>query len=107
MYSFLAVKLNVSKADINEIQKLWGGCSVLQIGHLSVTAAAGVSSDTKLQINISIVMLRVTNSYVVLYNNMAKQIMCFISKHPVLWYVVEWLQFIIYSSLKMNAVSHS
>ena len=72
MYSFLAVKLNVSKADVNEIQNLCDGCSILHISNLSVTAAAGVSSDIKLQINISIVMLRVTNSYTVLYNNIAK-----------------------------------
>lgn len=72
MYSFRAVKLNVSKADLNEIYNLWEGCSILQISKLSVTAAAGVSSDLKLQINISIVMLRVTNSYIVLYNNMEK-----------------------------------
>ena len=52
MYSFLAVKLNVSEADVKEIKNLWEGCSALQISNLSVAAVDGVSSDTKLQINI-------------------------------------------------------
>ena len=52
--------------------RIYEGDVLFKISDLSVNAAAGVSSDIKLQINISLVVLRVTNSYIVLYNNMAK-----------------------------------